>query len=302
MNVLVVEDSKSIRDLVCAYIQDVGHQTATAENGEDALDAFSVEKVDLVLMDVELPGIDGYETTRRLRARMSGNWIPIIFLSSNYSSGHFVEGINAGGDAYLAKPVNGPVLQAMVKAMGRIAAMRDELHRVNRELEELSVIDPLTSLVNRRGLNMHLSREWGRSNREGSALSLILIDVDHFKKYNDNYGHLEGDNCLEKVSKAMVSVAMRPADVVARYGGEEFVVLLPNTGLDGAAEVAERIRAAVQALALPHAHSSTADCVTVSIGVAEKGEKTYSDDLISEADKALYTAKENGRNGVVLAG
>lgn len=302
MNVLVVEDSKSIRDLICAFIQDLGHQTTSADNGEKALEVASVDTIDLVLMDVELPGIDGYETTRRMRARWADNWIPVIFLSANYSSGHFVEGIEAGGDAYLAKPVNGAVLQAMVKAMARIASMRDELKRVNKELADLSVIDPLTSLINRCGLNMHLSREWGRANRESAPLSLMLIDVDHFKKYNDNYGHLEGDRCLEQVGKAMMAVAKRPTDVVARYGGEEFIIVLPNTHLAGAAEVAEWVRAAIEKLAIPHAHSSAAQYVTVSIGVAEKGEKTYSDDLISEADKALYAAKEKGRNGVSLAG
>ncbi len=300
MNVLVVEDSRAIRDLVIAYIEEVGHKAVGAEDGHDALEIFSHEKFDLVMMDVEMPGIDGLETTRRIRARLGDQWIPIVFLSSNFSGSHFVEGINAGGDAYLGKPVNGPVLQSMVRAMGRIANMQEQLSRANRELERLSQVDALTNLMNRRGFYLNLGREFGRSAREHSPLSLIMLDVDSFKPYNDNYGHLRGDSCLKMIAKAIQSAILRPADIVARYGGEEFVILLPNTETSGAIQVAERVRKAVESENLEHQFSPVASYVTVSLGVATKTtSETSPEDLIGLADKRLYIAKDSGRNRYV---
>lgn len=300
MNVLIVEDSRAIRDLVIAYIEEIGHKAVGAEDGHDALEIFSHEKFDLVMMDVEMPGIDGFETTRRMRARLADQWIPIIFLSSNFSGNHFVEGINAGGDVYLGKPVNGPVLQAMVKAMGRIANMQEQLSEANRALERLSQIDPLTNLMNRRGFFLNLEREFGRSNRDHTPISLIMLDVDSFKPYNDNYGHLRGDSCLKMISKALNSALLRPADIVARYGGEEFVILLPNTETEGAILVAERVRLAVAKENLEHNFSPVANYITVSLGVATKSsDKQSPEDLIGLADKRLYIAKDSGRNRFV---
>jgi len=298
MNVLLVEDSRAIRHLVAAYVEEVGHKVLMAESGESALELFDQEHVDLVLMDIELPGIDGFEVTRRMRARLADDWLPIVFLSSNSSDQHFIKGIKAGGDAYLAKPVNGPVLQSMVQAMGRIASIQEQLQKVNGELNRLAHVDVLTELTNRRGFFMSYEREWGRADRENEALSVILVDIDSFKAYNDNYGHLEGDDCLRQVARAMASCILRPADVVARYGGEEFVVLLPNTSSDGAILVAERLREAVEKEAIPHTHSLAGKTVSVSLGVAEKAEGQTSDGLLEAADKNLYKAKEGGRNQV----
>ena len=298
MNVLLVEDSRAIRQLVAAYVEEVGHKVLMAETGEIALELFDQEHVDLVLMDIELPGIDGFEVTRRMRARLSDEWLPIVFLSSNSSDQHFVTGIKAGGDAYLAKPVNGPVLQSMVQAMGRIASIQEQLQKVNGELNRLAHVDVLTELTNRRGFFTSYEREWGRADREHETLSVILADIDSFKAYNDNYGHLEGDDCLRRVARAMASCILRPADVVARYGGEEFVVLLPNTSSEGAMLVAERLRKAVNDEAIPHSHSLGGSTVSISLGVAEKAEDQTSDGLLEVADKNLYKAKEGGRNQV----
>lgn len=298
MNVLLVEDSRAIRHLVTAYVEEVGHRVMSAESGEIAMELFDQNQVDLVLMDIELPGIDGFEVTRRMRARLSDDWLPIVFLSSNSSDQHFVEGIKAGGDAYLAKPVNGPVLQSMVQAMGRIAAIQEQLQTVNQELSRLAHIDALTELNNRRGFVLHYGREWGRSSRESQPLSIIMIDIDSFKTYNDNYGHLAGDDCLRLVSKILMSNLLRPVDMVARYGGEEFVVLLPNTSLDGANLVAERLRTSVESENLLHEFSPVGTCITISAGCAEKTPGQAPNQLIDVADKNLYKAKENGRNQI----
>ncbi len=298
MNVLLVEDSRAIRHLVTAYVEEVGHRVLSADSGESALELFDKERIDLVLMDIELPGIDGFETTRRMRARLSDTWLPIVFFSSNTSDQHFVEGIKAGGDAYLTKPVNGAVLQSMVKAMGRIALVQEQLQQANNELLRLAHIDALTELSNRRGFTMAYSREWGRASRENEPLSVALIDVDFFKAYNDLYGHLAGDDCLRCVAKALLQGLLRPVDIIARYGGEEFVVLLPNTALDGAKLVAERLREAVASQWLKHERSVTADHVTISIGVAAKEAGQRPEALLEKADKHLYQAKESGRNRV----
>ena len=298
MNVLLVEDSRAIRHLVTAYVEEVGHRVMSAESGEIAMELFDQNQVDLVLMDIELPGIDGFEVTIRMRARLSDDWLPIVFLSSNSSDQHFVEGIKAGGDAYLAKPVNGPVLQSMVQAMGRIAAIQEQLQTVNEELSRLAHIDALTELNNRRGFVLHYGREWGRSSRESQPLSVIMIDIDSFKTYNDNYGHLAGDDCLRLVSKILMSNLLRPVDMVARYGGEEFVVLLPNTSLDGAKLVAERLRSSIEHENLLHEFSPVGKCITISAGCAEKVAGQAPNQLIDIADKNLYKAKENGRNQV----
>lgn len=298
MNVLLVEDSRAIRHLVTAYVEEVGHRVMSAESGEIAMELFDQNQVDLVLMDIELPGIDGFEVTRRMRARLSDDWLPIVFLSSNSSDQHFVEGIKAGGDAYLAKPVNGPVLQSMVQAMGRIAAIQEQLQTVNEELSRLAHIDSLTELNNRRGFVLHYGREWGRSSRESQPLSIIMIDIDSFKTYNDNYGHLAGDDCLRLVAKILMSNLLRPVDMVARYGGEEFVVLLPNTSIDGAKLVAERLRASIENENMLHEFSPIGKCITISAGCAEKALGQSPNQLVDVADKNLYKAKEKGRNQV----
>lgn len=298
MNVLLVEDSRAIRQLVSAYVEEVGHRVLSAESGESALELFDREQVDLVLMDIELPGIDGFEVTRRLRARLSFDWIPIVFLSSNSSDQHFIEGIKAGGDAYLSKPVNGLVLQSMVQAMGRIASIQEQLQKVNGELNRLAHVDVLTELTNRRGFFTSYDREWARATRESESLAVILIDIDSFKTYNDHCGHLAGDDCLRRVAQAMARSVLRPTDVIARYGGEEFVVLLPNTTESGAILVAERLRESVEEMCVPHAHSLAANYVTVSLGVAEMLEDHEPSGLLELADKHLYKAKESGRNKV----
>ena len=298
MNVLVVDDSKALRYLICAYIDEAGHQYTGVGSGEEALETFAKLSFDMVLMDVEMPGIDGFETTRRIRALLGNDWIPVVFLSSRTSDDNFVQGINAGGDAYLFKPINKPVLQAMLRAMNRLAEMKHSLQKANEELYRLATVDPLTGLLNRRSLVESLEREWWRSERDRTPLSVVLIDVDAFKHFNDHYGHLVGDDCLREVASVLKDNTLRPGDLVARFGGEEFMVILPGTDLAGAIDVAERLRSAVEGRQIRHDASPFGNWVTISLGIAEKMGCGNIDELISLADSQLYEAKGAGRNRV----
>jgi diguanylate cyclase (GGDEF)-like protein len=298
MNVLIVDDSNTTRMLVRTFVEDLGHHVIEVESGEEALKCFESESIQLVLMDIKLPGIDGFETTRRIRAQVKVDWFPIIFLSSNSAESHFSEGIQAGGDAYLTKPVIGSVLQSMVKAMARIAGFHTAMQKLNSALSKLAHVDPLTGLENRRGFFSSLETEWARSKREQIPLSVILLDIDNFKLYNDFYGHLQGDECLKLVASAMRDAIKRPADLIGRFGGEEFVIMLANTPKAGATILAERVRQMIEKTAIPHEKSTLGNVVTASFGVAEMTEAENVETLLKKADERLYQAKEKGRNQV----
>ncbi len=243
----------------------------------------------------ELPAIAGHQW--RLCARTTDSylnrhrsWVPHLIMLSGFIFTFMVA-------AYLrAAEVRSAEIEELVKARTR------KLHETNEKLANLSMTDGLTDIANRRNFDSHLDVEWKRGIREGQPLTLVLIDIDCFKAYNDHYGHLQGDNCLRRVARVLHEQTSRPRDLVARYGGEEFAVILPHT--DSAAKsLGEQCRSAVEALALPHTVSITASCVTVSVGVAslvpQRGSQPV--DLIALADQALYHAKNTGRNRVVLA-
>ena len=294
-NILVVDDTKSMRALICSVIQGLGHVPIPAENGEEALGLFVEHEIDLVVLDVEMPGINGFETCKMLRS-LKEDWIPVIYLSGTSSDEYIVKGLDAGGDVYVSKPVNPRVLESVIRAMGRIGDMKKQLRNANRELEQMALYDGLTHILNRRGFNETLERYWKQAQREKSELSLILMDVDHFKLYNDHYGHLQGDDCLRSVAKSLSDQLLRPIDIAARYGGEEFAVLLPNTDAAGALRVASRQLEGIQGLKIEHAQSSAADVVTVSMGISSSNDASDIAELINHADEALYRSKESGRN------
>lgn len=308
MKALVVEDTVTSATLICHSLGRMGLETIHARDGVAGVEAFKTEKPDLVLLDIVMPGIDGFEVARRIRQlEKDGEWTPIIFLSAKNSDEDYERGIAVGGDDYLAKPVSEAVLKAKVRAMQRIAQMRysllvltRKLDEANRELTRLSSFDGLTGIANRRTFDAALSREWRRSARVGAPLSLLVIDVDCFKQFNDAYGHQVGDECLKAVARALAAHSRRPADVVARYGGEEFAAVLPDTCAEGAASVAESMRESVERLAITHRHSTAAPCVTVSVGIATttpaRADELGFSDLLKRADQALYRAKSSGRN------
>ena len=301
MRILVVDDDRFIREILSAIIKDAGHTPILAGNDNEALPILAEDKIDLVLMDVEMPGRSGFELTKEIRRLYTDNWFPIIFLSGQSDEKHYEEGIGAGGDDYLTKPVSPIVLKAKIHAMERIANMKKALDDANSRLEKLSSQDPLTRISNRRDLEQNLLKEWKLFQREGNELCAIMLDIDFFKPYNDNYGHQQGDECLKKVAKTLRTCLKRPSDILARYGGEEFAIILPNTTLENAQKVATRIVDTLWQQNIPHAFSSVADRVTASIGLSStQSHAETPTGLIKQADNALYQAKDTGRNRYVV--
>jgi diguanylate cyclase (GGDEF)-like protein len=290
-----------MRAMIAGVISSIGYQPFQVESGEQAVEQFPSLDIDIVVLDVNMDGIDGFETCRRLRKLADKDWFPVIYLSATDSVENIVEGLDAGGDAYVTKPVNPRVLEAILKAMGRIADMQTELNEANRKLERLAAYDALTQVPNRRSFDEALVRFTLQAKREKTELALLLIDIDHFKPYNDHYGHAKGDSCLVQFAAALTECLLRPVDLVARYGGEEFAILLPNTSLEGAENVAKRIVETLEKLALPHEASPMGQYLTASIGVALSGEGNVEPNaFIEKADVALYKAKDLGRNQYVM--
>ncbi len=309
MNILLVDDTRTEQHIMTVRLSDMGHDVVCCSNGQEAIEQYGQYDFDLVLMDVIMPIMDGHEAARRIRG-MENDWVPIIFLSGRTSPDDIAAGIAAGGDDYLSKPVDETVLAAKMTAMQRIAAMRHQLIQVSHELEKANEdlqkqanVDGLTGLANRRILDEYMEKEITRAIRGKCPIAVIMIDLDNFKAYNDNYGHIAGDSCLKKVSKVLKNTVRRPEDLVGRYGGEEFCVILPNTDLDGAMFVAERIRTEVEKIKIPHSGNTNHKIVTLSVGTASHipVQKTLSNQLLDAADKALYQAKMAGKNMVIAA-
>ncbi len=302
MKILLVEDSATLRHAMSQYITEAGHSPLIAHSGEEALQLLENTPVDMIIMDVEMPGLNGFETTRLIREWLAGHWIPIIFVTSHNGDESYQEGIEAGGDDYLVKPVSPMIIKAKIRAMERISEMRDQLHHLNQELEALSQLDSLTQILNRRTFNERGEQQWLQATRQQSSTAVLMIDVDHFKLYNDHYGHPAGDACLQQVTAALRSCVQRPYDLLGRYGGEEFVILLPETDMAGARQVASCINAKVRELALKHEVSPTSRVVTVSVGgaVCSHPASHSLEEIVKCADRALYRAKHGGRDQAVL--
>ena len=309
MKALLIEDTLTSATLVSHQLRKIGIEPIVARDGEMGIEQFKLERPDVILLDIIMPGMDGFEVARRIRQlEQAGEWTPIIFLTARTSDEDLEKGISVGGDDYLIKPVSETVLAAKVRAMQRIAQMRysllvltRKLDEANQELTRLSSLDGLTSIANRRQFDETLLREWRRASRQRKPLALLLCDVDKFKQFNDGYGHQVGDECLKAVARTLSSVLRRPADMVARYGGEEFAVILPDTDITGALQVAEGMRSAVEGLRITHRYARGSGVVTVSIGVASVipgRNEGLSADLLKAADDALYQAKESGRNRI----
>jgi len=313
VTILIVDDNVTNLRVAAGHLTERGFQVLTARHGEAGLSRARLARPDLILLDVQMPGIDGFETCRRLKADPDTREIPVIFMTVLDSTEAKLAGFRAGGVDYIPKPfeleealarVNAHVsLYRLQRDLRREVQERERaeqaLQRANLELQRLAVLDELTQLANRRRFDAYLKAQW---NTPGvTRVGLLLIDVDHFKQYNDLYGHSAGDQCLRAVARAISRAVGHGADLAARYGGEEFAVILPNTGAQGAALLGESIRREVQELNLIHEGSSVIGVVTVSVGATsmtlENGVNT--EVLISTADGALYRAKGVGRNRIV---
>jgi diguanylate cyclase (GGDEF)-like protein len=249
---------------------------------------------DLILLDVMMPDMDGYEVLRRLRADPQTAHVAVIFVSGLGRPEDEANGLKMGAADYIAKPFNATVVLARV-------ALHLQLVRQRRMLERLANVDGLTELANRRRFDEVYAHEWQRARRNGSALSLALLDIDAFKQYNDRYGHPAGDRALRALARAVALCLRRPSDLAARYGGEELVLVLPDTGAAQARVLMDSVCTAVAALQIPHEASQVAPTLTISVGgatLADAGIET-ADELFAAADRHLYHAKQAGRNRVV---
>jgi diguanylate cyclase (GGDEF)-like protein len=306
-DILLVDDDPGSIQLMGRILSSVA-SLRFATNGEDALRLARESAPDLMLLDTEMPGMSGFKTCGALKADPALADVPVIFVTSHSEPELEVSGFELGAADFIAKPVSAPLLLARVRTQLRVKHMSDELRR-------LATMDVLTGVANRRRFDESLEAEWQRGIRSGHPLSLLMIDVDHFKLFNDRYGHPAGDSCLRSVAQALTGTISRPGDLVARYGGEEFAVLLPQTACEGAEHVARYVLGAVEALAIAHEDSSTARHVTVSVGIGcyvqnspglapppaasrfsrDPRARHSPLDLVKAADEALYAAKHAGR-------
>ncbi len=323
--VLLVDDQAMVAEGIRRMLASEGDiDFHYCSNPKEALETASRIRATTILQDLVMPDVDGMTLVRFYRANPATKDIPVIVLSTKedpatksdaFSSGandylvklpdkiELIARIRAHSKSYLAQQERDAAYQALRELQRRLENSNDQLARSNLELQRISSLDGLTGIANRRQFDETLEREWRRLLRSEKSLALILIDIDHFKLYNDNYGHQAGDDCLKIVASALSACLSRPGDLVARYGGEEFVMVLPATDINGARIVAEKAQAAIDELAVAHAAAEGTHIVTLSIGVAAT--MPVDDDgackLLSAADAALYRAKENGRHRIELA-
>lgn len=287
---LIVDDHPiNIQMLYQAFSAD--HHVCMATNGKQALDVCLKQKPDLILLDIEMPDISGFEVCAQLKALTETKDIPVIFVTAHIDEETETRCFNEGGVDFISKPINRNTVRARVRTHLLLKAQSDLLR-------QLVYLDGLTEVHNRRYFDERLNQEWKLAYRRQTSLGLIMIDIDFFKKYNDLYGHLAGDDCLRRVAKAIHHVLKRPTDLVARYGGEEFVCLLPDTEFIGAMAVAESIRLHITELAIPHADSSVSSFISISLGVCCRSAESPGTlaDFLLQADEQLYQAKKNGKN------
>ncbi|MDJ0681733.1 MAG: PleD family two-component system response regulator [Xenococcaceae cyanobacterium MO_167.B52] len=329
-NILVIDDRPENLRLLSVMLTKKGYTVRKAINGDLGIRAAYAVTPDIILLDINMPNIDGYEVCKKLKANAQTKQVPVIFVSALDETLDKVKAFHYGASDYITKPFQIEEVSARIENQLSIRRLQEKLEAKNRELEKinlqlkqeidyrsaaenqlakinqklqtLATVDSLTQLANRYHFENFLAQEWKRMRREKSPIGIILCDIDYFKLYNDNFGHQAGDVCLQKVAQGISSQIRRPADLVARYGGEEFVVVLPNTDSKGALKVASNISQAIQSLNLPHSYSLINDIVTISLGVTTTIPNTHnsSSELLKSADQALYEAKKRGRNQAVL--
>lgn len=313
MKILLAEDARAIAAVMQARLSSFGFEVLLAENGKDAVEIFQKTAPDLILMDIEMPVMNGFEATNRIRAYETTQqwaWTPILFLTASDTPENLVTAIEAGGDDFLSKAVPESVLHAKMKAMSRIAALRRRLSIANQKLQEQANCDGLTGLFNRRYMDMHVNLAWEVAQRGQSPFAVLMLDIDNFKKYNDHYGHQAGDDCLRQVSSVINRVVdkantqgLTKNAFAARYGGEEFAVVIPDATIQAYESIAQLIIKDIRDMGIPHEGNNDWGIVTASIG----GERLDVPgrniaNIFRAADARLYQAKKNGRNQARLSG
>lgn len=294
---MLIVDDEPINIKALQTVLGEEHNLVFATSGEMALKmALTDPQPDLILMDIVMPGLDGFEVCERLKKNAKTRHIPVVFLTAKWETSEEARGLELGAVDYIRKPFSPPIIRARIRNHLELKKTRDML-------ENLSALDGLTNIPNRRRFDEIYIHEWNRATRNKTHVSLLFIDIDHFKNYNDLYGHLAGDDCLKAVARVLQSSLGRTADFLARFGGEEFVILLPDTSERGARHLAETIRNAVETLHIEHKASPVADYITISIGAVTCTNVALCDraTLLEQADRLLYTAKHEGRNRVCSA-
>ena len=321
MKILLVDDSEDSLLLLKTILSKAGFQEITCvTSAREALDMLGVDDpeqaqfFDLIFMDVVMPEMDGIEACRIIKSTEHLQDIPVIIITAKDEEKTLEAAFNAGAIDYITKSTGKVVLLARTRSALSLKKERDQrkareedllattklLEKANEKLRQQSLQDGLTGVANRRRFDEKLSEEWERGRRDQRPISLLMIDIDQFKLYNDEYGHLAGDDCLKEVAYLLSKRLKRPADLLSRYGGEEFAVLLPETGLNGARDVAEELRTEVEQAGIFHAKLAYHEVVTISLGVSAITPElnNTANDLLKQADEALYQAKSNGRNRV----
>jgi diguanylate cyclase (GGDEF)-like protein len=305
MKFLVADDDSTSRLITQVALRSLGHQCRTVSDGAQAWEAFQSDRPDVVISDWMMPGLTGPQLCRKIRGDVSGHYVYFIMVSRQAAMDEILKGMAAGADDYLVKPLDPADLKARLIAAARVTSLhnqlaeqRNELEGLNGELASLARRDPLTGLGNRRAMDEDLGLLEARVNRYRHSYCVALLDVDHFKSYNDTYGHQAGDEALQAIA-AQLGRGTRSGDSVYRYGGEEFLCILPEQSLAGATQGVTRMRIAVRELAITHVKSSQG-VLTVSAGIAiaDADHGGSMRDVVKEADEALYQAKELGRDRV----
>lgn len=290
--ILIVDDERFNITTLNSLLNE-NYKIMVAPNGEQALSSVQKQLPDLILLDVKMPGIDGYEVCKRLKSDDFTKNIPIIFITALNEAEDETYGLNLGASDYITKPFNHSVVAARVRTQIRLKQQSDLL-------SNYAFKDGLTGLGNRRAYDQRLFSEWSRCQRHMRPLSVIMLDIDQFKLYNDNYGHGRGDYCLSRIAQVLTKGLQRQTDFIFRYGGEEFVIILSETNQEDASQVAERLRRHIHSAAIPHGFSSVADVVTCSFGVCTvtPAQGIEPQQLVEQADVNLYLSKTSGRDKV----